>query len=55
MASIDISPALRERLRVTQGTYDVLIRSGDDTFTWPGVKIRGNMEAKAGAKPPRSR
>ena len=52
---IVVSGALQERLRVTEGIYDVLIRSGDETFTWPGIKIRGNMEAKAGAKPPRSR
>ena len=49
------SGALEERLRVSEGTYDVLVRSGDDTFTWPGVEIRGNVEAKAGDKPPRSR
>jgi hypothetical protein len=42
-------------LRVSEGTYDILVRSGDDTFTWPGVEIRGNVEAKAGDKPPRSR
>ena len=52
---IVVSGALRERLRVSQGIYDVQIRSGEDTFTWPGVKIRGNMEAKAGNKPPKSR
>ena len=54
-SEIVASGALQERLRVTEGTYDVLIRSGDDTFTWPGLEIRGNMESKAGAKPPRSR
>jgi hypothetical protein len=49
------SGALEERLRVSEGTYDVLIRSGGDTFTWPAVTIRGNLQAKAGEKPPRSR
>jgi hypothetical protein len=49
------SGALEGRLRVSEGTYDVLIRAGGDTFTWPSVTIRGNMEAKAGDKPPRSR
>lgn len=52
---IVVSGALEERLRVTEGTYDVLVRSGDDSFSWPAVEIRGTMESKAGAKPPRSR
>jgi len=54
-SEIVASGALQERLRVSEGTFDVLIRSGDDTFEWPGVEIRGNMEAKAGSKPPKSR
>ncbi len=54
-SEIVTSGALQERLRVREGTYDVLIRAGKDTFEWPAVAIRGNMQAKAGAKPPKSR
>jgi len=49
------SGALQERLRVTSGSYDVLVRTGDKVFSWEGVLIRGDMEATAGARPPRSR
>ncbi len=52
---IVVSGALQERLRVSEGTYDVLVQSGDDSFSWPAVEIRGDMEAKAGDKPPKSR
>jgi hypothetical protein len=50
---IVVTGALRERLRVSEGTYDVLIQAGGETFEWSDVEIRGNMEAKAGTKPPR--
>ena len=54
-ARLVVSGSLLERLVVTAGTYDVLIRTGDETFTWPGVEIRGAVEAAAGPRPPRHR
>jgi hypothetical protein len=45
------SGPLSERLVVAEGTYDVLVRVGDDTWTWPALEIRGSMDAVAGPRP----
>ncbi len=52
-SEIVASGALLERLHVTAGVYDVLVRAGDQDFSWPGVEIRGDLVATAGSNPPR--
>jgi hypothetical protein len=45
------SGPLSERLVLGEGTYDVLVRAGDETWTWPGLEIRGSVDAVAGPRP----
>ncbi|HXV75532.1 MAG TPA: hypothetical protein VD788_04375 [Candidatus Polarisedimenticolaceae bacterium] len=49
------SGGLRERIQLTAGTYDVVIRNGDKTYRWDGLDLHGDVEAKAGSRPPRGR
>jgi hypothetical protein len=43
--------SLGEKIELTEGTYDIVIRSAGRTYTWDGVRIDGNFEARAGRKP----
>jgi hypothetical protein len=45
--------ALRERIEVTSGNYDVLIRAGSKEYSWQGLEITGDMEAEARERAPR--
>ena len=47
------SGPLLERIVVAEGTYDVLVRVGNETWTWPDVKLRGAVDATAGPRAPR--
>ena len=46
---------LGERLEVAPGVYDVQIRAEGRTYAWEELEISGNVEARAGRRPPRQR
>lgn len=43
--------AIGERLELSAGTYDVLIRYGGQSYTWQRVAVSGAFESAAGSKP----
>jgi hypothetical protein len=44
--------ALRERIDVTAGSYDVMINTGSKQYSWQGLEISGEMEVEARERPP---
>lgn len=47
--------ALREKIELLAGTYDVQIHHRGKTHLWESVEIKGAMGAEAGPRPPRQR
>jgi len=43
--------ALGERIEISAGTYDMIVRSGGRTHVWENVRVSGEFETNAGAKP----
>ncbi len=43
--------SLGETLELSAGIYDLLIRTADRTYSWPGFRVTGNTQAVAGPKP----
>ena len=39
--------ALGERIELTSGTYDLLIRAGAESFEWPAFDVRGDVDVAA--------
>jgi len=43
---------LGEKIKLSAGTYDVVIRTEGKSYVWESLEINGNFEATAGRKPP---
>jgi len=43
---------LGEKIKLSAGTYDVVIRTEGKSYVWEALAIDGNFEATAGRKPP---